>query len=128
MLTKLAPVRLLGIFCGLFQVWKLSRIRIFALFFTMGLSLSLAVSACSPTSTSNSAPTQTTNQNPASQGVAVRIGYQKAATILNAMKAKKDLEKALASGSSVTWTEFPAGPPMLEAMSAGSIDFGYTGE
>lgn len=28
----------------------------------------------------------------------------------------------------MTWAEFPAGPPMLEAMNAGSIDFGYTGE
>lgn len=59
----------------------------------------------------------------------VHIGYQKAATILSALKSRGDLEKALAaSGGSVEWTEFPAGPPMLEAMNAGSIVFGYTGE
>ena len=128
MLTKLLPVRLLSIFRGLFQVGQLSRIRIFALFFTVGLGLSLAMSACSNSSTSNSQATDTANQSPTSKGVVVHIGYQKAATILSVMKAKKDLEKALAAGSSVTWTEFPAGPPMLEAMNSGSIDFGYTGE
>ncbi|GAA6618286.1 sulfonate ABC transporter substrate-binding protein [Scytonema sp. NUACC26] len=124
MLTKLLSVRYLGIFSGLLQ--RLSRVRRFTLFLTLGLSLSLAVSAFSPTNTSNAALTLV--QNRASQEVVVRIGYQKAATILNAMKAKKDLEKALVANAKVTWTEFPAGPPMLEAMNAGSIDFGYTGE
>jgi sulfonate transport system substrate-binding protein len=28
----------------------------------------------------------------------------------------------------VTWTEFPSGPPLLEALNAGAIDFGNTGE
>ncbi len=121
-LKKLLLVRLLGIFSRLFQIGKLSRIRVFALFFSLGLGLSLTLSACS-SSTNNSTATQTTNQ----KGAVVHIGYQKAATILYSLKAKKDLEKAL-PGATVTWTEFPAGPPMLEAMNAGSIDFGYTGE
>jgi sulfonate transport system substrate-binding protein len=34
--------------------------------------------------------------------------------------------KDLASG--VTWVEFPAGPPMMEAMAAGAIDLGAVGE
>ena len=42
---------------------------------------------------------------------------------------KRKLAQTLAAaGASVTWAEFPAGPPMLEAMNAGRIDFGYTGE
>ncbi|MBR8839378.1 MAG: sulfonate ABC transporter substrate-binding protein [Stigonema ocellatum SAG 48.90 = DSM 106950] len=127
MLNKLPPSRLLRIFRGFLQSCSLSRIRIFSLFFTLGLGLSFTLSACSPSNTSNSASTQTANQSQTSIGVVVHIGYQKAATILNSLKAKKDLEKALA-GAVVTWTEFPAGPPMLEAMNAGSIDFGYTGE
>jgi sulfonate transport system substrate-binding protein len=28
----------------------------------------------------------------------------------------------------VTWTEFPSGPPLLEAINVGAIDFGNTGE
>jgi sulfonate transport system substrate-binding protein len=49
--------------------------------------------------------------------------------VLNLMRTRQDLTKALtSSGVTATWTEFPAGPPMLEALNAGSIDFGYTGE
>ncbi|MCF4967402.1 sulfonate ABC transporter substrate-binding protein [Nostoc sp. CMAA1605] len=111
------------------QNYQISRIHQLICCFTLGLSLSFVVSACSPGNTNNSAVTPTTNSSPTTQGVAVRIGYQKAATILNTMRTKGDVEKALtAAGAKVTWTEFPAGPPMLEAMNAGSIDFGYTGE
>lgn len=96
----------------------------FTLLFIVGLSLSLTA-ACSsnPSTTSASTPGSSAGSS------VVRIGYQKAATILSLLKARGELEKALAaSGGSVTWTEFPAGPPMLEAMNAGAIDFGYTGE
>ncbi|MEH2259754.1 sulfonate ABC transporter substrate-binding protein [Nostoc sp.] len=129
MLTKYLPHRLMKIVSSFLQNYEISRIGIFALFFACGLSLTLVISACSSNNTSNSAATQTANQSPTNQGVVVRIGYQKAATILNTMKAQKDLEKAFAaSGASVTWAEFPSGPPMLEAINAKSIDFGYTGE
>lgn len=112
---------------------KKSNIRNFSLLFAVGLSLTLAISACSPNASENTGTTQTPNSSPTSQAtnssVVVRIGYQKAATVLYALKAKRELEEALkGSGNSVTWTEFPAGPPMLEALNAGSIDFGYTGE
>jgi sulfonate transport system substrate-binding protein len=30
-------------------------------------------------------------------------------------------------GHQIKWIEFPAGPQMLEALNAGSIDFGSTG-
>ncbi|QSJ17367.1 sulfonate ABC transporter substrate-binding protein [Nostoc sp. UHCC 0702] len=129
MLTKYLPDRLMKIVKNFLQNYQISRIWIFALFFTLGLGLSLVISACSPSTTNNSAVTQTANQASTNQSVVVRIGYQKAATILNTMRTQKDLEKAFAaSGASVTWAEFPSGPPMLEAMNAGSIDFGYTGE
>jgi sulfonate transport system substrate-binding protein len=58
----------------------------------------------------------------------VRIGYQKAGT-LSLVKARKTLESRLAElGYSVAWTEFPSGPPMLEALHVGSIDYGHTGD
>src|SRR5258708_3334930 len=58
----------------------------------------------------------------------VRIGYQKYGT-LNVLKAEGSLEKSLsAKGITVTWILFPAGPQLLEALNASSIDFGNTGE
>jgi sulfonate transport system substrate-binding protein len=45
------------------------------------------------------------------------------------LKAKGTLEKRLAPlGVKVTWTEFPAGPQLLEGLNVGAIDFGYVGE
>ncbi len=101
-------------------------------FFAIGLSLSLIVSSCSsntPTPTAASPSASPAASSAATSATTVRIGYQKAATILSSLKTKQSLEKAFAaSGTKVTWTEFPAGPPMLEALNAGSVDFGYTGE
>jgi sulfonate transport system substrate-binding protein len=58
----------------------------------------------------------------------VRIGYQKYGTLV-LLKATGNLEKKLAPlGYKVTWTEFPAGPQLLEALNVGAIDFGTTGE
>ncbi len=58
----------------------------------------------------------------------LRIGYQKYGT-LTILKAKGDLEKRLAPlGVTVQWTEFPAGPQLLEGLNVGSIDFGTVGE
>lgn len=58
----------------------------------------------------------------------LRIGYQKYGT-LTLLKAKGDLEKRLApQGITVKWTEFPAGPQLLEGLNVGSIDFGTVGE
>jgi len=58
-----------------------------------------------------------------------RIGYQKAASTLVLLKAHGSLEKRLAPlGLKVTWTEFPAGPQLLEGLNVGAIDFGYVGE
>jgi len=58
----------------------------------------------------------------------VRIGYQKYGT-LNLLKAKGTLEPRLnEKGVTVEWSLFPAGPQLLEALNAGSVDFGSTGE
>jgi sulfonate transport system substrate-binding protein len=58
----------------------------------------------------------------------LRIGYQKYGT-LTLLKARGDLEKRLApQGVDVRWTEFPAGPQLLEGLNVGSIDFGTVGE
>lgn len=58
----------------------------------------------------------------------LRIGYQKYGTLI-LLKARGTLEARLAPlGVSVTWTEFPAGPQLLEGLNVGSIDFGTVGE
>jgi sulfonate transport system substrate-binding protein len=58
----------------------------------------------------------------------VRIGFQKFNTTLLVLKAQQELEHRLGDrGYDVTWTEFAAGLPMLEALNAGSIDFAATG-
>ena len=58
----------------------------------------------------------------------LRIGYQKYGT-LTLLKGRGTLEKRLAAkGVDVKWTEFPAGPVLLEGLNVGSIDFGTVGE
>lgn len=58
----------------------------------------------------------------------LRIGYQKYGT-LTLLKGRGTLEKRLAEqGVNVKWTEFPAGPVLLEGLNVGSIDFGTVGE
>src|SRR4051812_18769993 len=58
----------------------------------------------------------------------VRLGYQKYGTLV-LLKGKGLLEPKLAAlGYKVAWAEFPAGPQLLEALGAGAIDFGSTGE
>ncbi|MFS8975421.1 sulfonate ABC transporter substrate-binding protein [Cupriavidus necator] len=58
----------------------------------------------------------------------LRIGYQKYGT-LTLLKARGTLEKRLApQGITVKWTEFPAGPQLLEGLNVGAVDFGTVGE
>jgi sulfonate transport system substrate-binding protein len=58
----------------------------------------------------------------------VRIGYQKYGT-LTLLKGRGTLEQRLAAQNiAVKWTEFPAGPALLEGLNVGSIDFGTVGE
>ena len=54
----------------------------------------------------------------------VRIGYQKYGTLV-LLKGKGLLEAKLETiGYKVEWTEFPAGPQLLEALNAGAVHFG----
>ena len=106
--------------------------------------LNVTMSACTPngsTSSSSSSisisvsstmpSTQPISDRSSTQGVqnnVIQIGYQKYGT-LNIVKAQGGLEQRLKSqGISVQWIQFPAGPQLLEALNAGSIDYGHTGE
>ncbi|WP_127531515.1 sulfonate ABC transporter substrate-binding protein [Paenibacillus kobensis] len=74
---------------------------------------------------SDTKPSETAS---AGNGKEIHIGYQKYGTV-NILKAQGTLEKRLESeGYKVTWTEFPGGPQLLEALNVGSIDIGHTGE
>ncbi len=64
----------------------------------------------------------------AAGGRTIRIGYQRYGTLI-ILKHTGMLEKALAgTPDRVDWSEFAAGPQMLQAMQAGAIDFGITGD
>ena len=58
----------------------------------------------------------------------VRIGFQKYGKLV-LLKSQGSLEQKLKPlGYKVSWTEFPSGPPLLEALNVGAIDFGVAGE
>jgi sulfonate transport system substrate-binding protein len=58
-----------------------------------------------------------------------RVGYQKASVALALLKAQGLLEQRLAPlGYGVDWSIFTSGPPILEALNAGAVDFAFTGE
>lgn len=57
----------------------------------------------------------------------IRIGFQKSAVNLVVLKQRNTLEQRF-KNSKIVWLEFPAGPQLLEALSAGSLDFGLTGD
>jgi sulfonate transport system substrate-binding protein len=102
----------------------------------------LASAACSNDAASKTPSPQTTDSWPsraneggtgapavnASDLKELRIGYQKSGVLVIA-RQQAVLESRLAPlGIHMTWVEFSSGPPLLEAMSAGSIDLGYTGD
>ncbi len=58
----------------------------------------------------------------------IRIGYQKTGVLVIA-RQQATLEKHFADkGIQIKWVEFTSGPPLLEAMSVGSVDFGAVGD
>jgi sulfonate transport system substrate-binding protein len=57
----------------------------------------------------------------------LRIGFQKSAANLVIAKQQGLLEKRFPNAK-VSWLEFPAGPQLLEALAAGSLEFGLTGD
>src|ERR1700722_9158311 len=58
----------------------------------------------------------------------LRIGYQKNGVLVVAREQAVLEKRFAASGITVTWLDFPSGPPLLEAMNAGSVDFGQVGD
>lgn len=57
----------------------------------------------------------------------LRIGYQKGSVSMVLAKSHQLLEKRYPN-TKISWTEFPAGPQMLEALNIGSIDLASTGD
>jgi sulfonate transport system substrate-binding protein len=65
---------------------------------------------------------------PARAAGSIRIGYQKYGSLV-LLKGRGTLETALQPlGITVSWSEFPSGPPLMEALNAGAVDFGSAGE
>lgn len=64
----------------------------------------------------------------AAEARTLRIGWQKNG-VLALAKSQGALEKRFADrGLEITWAEFNSGPPLLEALGAGALDFGPTGD
>lgn len=58
----------------------------------------------------------------------IRVGYQKNG-VLVITRQQAALEKHFAPlGIDVKWVEFSSGPPMMEAMNVGSVDYGAVGD
>ena len=82
----------------------------------LGLSVGGAVVALSPRARA---------QAPVKE---IRIGYQKTGVLVIA-RQQAILEKHFAAKQiAIKWIEFTSGPPLLEAMSTGSVDFGAVGD
>jgi sulfonate transport system substrate-binding protein len=93
--------------------------------FTLGLGLSFAIASCSPQSSVTPEASPTANQT---QATVVRIGHQKFDPF-TLVKVREGLEERLKPlGVTVEWKEFQAGPPLLEALTVGSLDIGRTGD
>lgn len=63
----------------------------------------------------------------AQKQVVFNIGYQKGG-IPAFLKASGALDKYKEQGIAFNWVLFPAGPPLLEALNAGAVDFGSVGD
>lgn len=73
----------------------------------------------------SSAASAQTSRSPLKE---IRIGYQKTGVLVIA-RQQATLERHFAGkGIQIKWVEFTSGPPLLEAMSVGSVDFGAVGD
>jgi sulfonate transport system substrate-binding protein len=102
------------------------KLRSYAIPIPTALLLLSLLTACAPAVASPSSQTVTANAAPTTKSE-VRIGYQRGGA-WTVLKAQGTLEKRFGPDVTVTWTLFPAGPPLLEALNAGAIDIGSTGE
>ncbi|MFB2895364.1 aliphatic sulfonate ABC transporter substrate-binding protein [Aerosakkonemataceae cyanobacterium BLCC-F50] len=98
---------------------------------TFSLTWILSLAGCSGPAgnqtQSNNLPTAPPNINSPQISV-INIGHQLGTPGLNLLKARGLLEKRLQpQGIQVKWFEFRGGPPMMEAMAAGSVDIGNVG-
>lgn len=94
----------------------------------LGLLLILAVGAAGCSAGAASPGTNSGHSPDGKPAKAVRIGYQKNGPLL-ILKQRGNLEERLKPlGYTVEWFEFQAGPALLEALNAGSIDLGRTGD
>jgi len=98
----------------------------------LGVIVSAASVKASQTNIEKALPSQNTfnsflvSQN--NETKVIRIGYQKFGS-MNILKARQNLEQRFKDqGITIQWLLFPAGPQLLEALNAGSIDYGHTGE
>jgi sulfonate transport system substrate-binding protein len=58
----------------------------------------------------------------------IRIGYQKNGVLVIARQQATLEEHFAPQGIAVKWLEFSSGPPMMEAMNVGSVDYGAVGD
>lgn len=101
------------------------RSSIFYIFASIFLLLTLFLSGCSKDTTDKTGP-KTTSGDSATK--VVRIGYQLNCPLV-ILKSLGTLEKSLGKmGYKVEWKEFQSGTALMEALNAGSIDFGRTGD
>lgn len=101
-------------------MYSLSKKRGLSALLSMLLVLSIILTACSSTGASSNTGDGKSDK--------IRIGYQKNGPLF-IMKHQGTLEKRLRPlGVSVEWYEFQSGPPLLESLNAGSLDFGRTGD
>lgn len=69
------------------------------------------------------------SRSPAKGGVReIRIGYQKNGVLLIARQRAMLENHFRPQGIDVNWLEFSSGPPMMEAMNAGGVDYGAVGD
>ena len=86
------------------------------------LFFSFSLSACQKSETEHASTTQK-NQN---ETKTLTVGLQKSSLTLLIAREEKLLEKQFPN-TEIRWKEFPAGPQLLEALSAGSLDYGFVG-
>ena len=87
-----------------------------------------APAASTPAASENAAPAASeAAAESTGEKIELRIGYQRGGE-WTLVKANGTREKKFGPNVNVTWTLFTSGPPLLEALNAGAIDIGATGE
>jgi sulfonate transport system substrate-binding protein len=115
-----------------FRLFTASSLSSIAVLFSIGLGLSLIISACTstaPTADVSSSPAQAPSPPPQTSQVSVlKLAHQKGMANLEFLKAQGNLEKRLKEqGIALEWAEFPSTAPLLEAMGVGTVVFGGGG-